>query len=941
MTNYIWRFSEGEDFCITLPQPSQKPVLILPAHAAIEDMAIVDVTFEAEGGSYLTDFIVEWQGNNELCFILPTTQKKGNPQGAVHTIRMKTVRTFQKNNILTFGEPVWVDEAPVIPINRQEDVLVDFLHPRFYDDAVWTVQTDLPQGEAGFKKDWMYASIWYLQKPGRQHRIAVSRPLKIDISGYQAVSLFTATDIRAMLTVTAEIDGHTVVLFDKRKGLGGGDEMRAEMTGNTMTALTFILEQVGDITESIDVKVATDMRWLAAEKKGTDLHDAAEVTGTPLIPSALQEDKEAILPIGLLIDKQELAQLKHRIKTSAVLQKLLAEFIAECDSHLNYIPEPFVGRWLPADLANQGVERKVSPCHEMKTWGSMMVYGSFCYAITGQLKYGQMARRALLCTLRCEEWQGGFCTRVPAGMYGYRAPFVETHTAESAAICYDFIYGLLSEAERREAEDALFEKALKRCDMFLRLNSEGYLLKSNQGAVYTTGAVMSALVARKSHPEAQPMLDWVIAWFPRMMNYYFKADGGTNEGPGYWEYTMQYAATALVAISRYLKVDVREYAPPQLPKTMDYMLHIRSLARESLAFLPVGDNNEKAGYSLMGCSFLFFAKFYGDKGALWLWHEYCNPPHPPGDLIFAKEVCGACAPAGLLNFLFFVEDCPESPDLEKVKRFTSCDRVLLRTGGHYGDKLVYFEGGPQSFDHAHFDKGEFMFEAYGERFAADPGTIKYQDPAHRFFLSTSYHNLVTIGGKDQDYGDPSQAVKLQQLTVTGSFEHIQADLANSYKELIQYDRHLVFVRPEYLVVFDIVESSVAGLEWNFHSCAALEQNDLDNGLIQWKGKAGMTMAVGCDCGLKALRADSGAFVDEGQIITHNLRLAPRQKGKKLQVAALLIPYESEDKKPTVTVTEEDGATRFTVTGPWGADTIQADWNKQSLHLEHGKESLQI
>lgn len=941
MATFVWRLSEGEDFRIPLSLPGDKPVLILPVFAEEKDMAIVEVMLETESGSYLSDFVVEWQGDNRLCFILPASGKKGSPQGAVHTIRMKTVHTFQSSNILTFGQPVWADEAPSVPVNPQEDLIVSFLYTRFYDDAVWTIHTDLPADEAGFQKNWMYGSVWYLQKPGRTHRIEVGRRMELDISGYQAVSLFTATDIRALLSLTAEIDGRTVTLFDRKKGPGGGEEMRAEIMGNTLTALTFILEQAGEITEQIDVKVATDIRWIVAEKKGADPRDAAEVTGAPLIPPAEREEKDEILPVGLLIDKQELAALKQRIKTSPVLQKMLAEFIAECDSHLDYQPEPFVGRWLPADLANQGVERKVSPCHEMKTWASMMVYGGLCYAVTGDLKYGQMARRVLLCTLRCGEWQGGFCTRVPAGTYGYRAPFVETHTAESVAICYDFVYGLLSDAERREAEDALFEKGLKRCDMFLRLNSEGYLLKSNQGAVFTTGAVMSARVAARSHPEAQRMLDWAVAWFPRMMNNYFKADGGTNEGPGYWEYTMQYAATALVAISRYLKVDVPEYAPRQLPKTMEYMLHIRSLARESLAFLPMGDNNERVGYSLMGCSFLFFARFYGDKGALWLWHEYCNPPHPPGDLIFAKEVCGACAPAGLLNFLFFVEDRPETPDLEKVKRFESCDRVLLRTGGRYGDKMVYFEGGPQTFDHAHFDKGEFMFEAFGERFAADPGTIKYQDPAHRFFVSTSYHNLMTIGGKNQDYKDPEKAVKLQPLAISGPFEHIRADLSDSYKEMTRYERQLVFVRPDYLVVFDVAESVTAGLDWNFHSCAALEKIDLEQGLLHWKGKAGMTMAIGCDCGLKALQADSGAFIDEGQVITHNLRLAPRQKGKKLQVVALLIPYETEDTKPTVKVTEEGETTRFTVTGPWGTDIITADWNARSLRLEHGRDSLQI
>ena len=44
------------------------------------------------------------------------------------------------------------------------------------------------------------------------------------------------------------------------------------------------------------------------------------------------------------------------------------------------------------------------------------------------IRHGQSARRSLFTTLRCRTWQAGFPSRIPAGLPGYRAPFIEGAT---------------------------------------------------------------------------------------------------------------------------------------------------------------------------------------------------------------------------------------------------------------------------------------------------------------------------------------------------------------------------------------------------------------------------------------------------------------------------------------------------------------------------------
>jgi len=482
----------------------------------------------------------------------------------------------------------------------------------------------------------------------------------------------------------------------------------------------------------------------------------------------------------------------------------------------------------------------------------------------------------------------------------------------------------LSDAERREVEDALYEKALPWIDLYLRYNGEGYLLNSNQGAVFMAGLVCAGLVARRSHPDVDALLDRGIAWFPRMMNNYYNENGSSNEGPGYWEYTTQHAVAALIAISRHKGWRVQDYAPTHLGHTMDYLMHLRSLAKDRLSFLPLSDNIEGAGYDFMNSSFMFFAKYYDDANALWLWHEYFgHRPNLPGSAFFGKRMVGACSLSGLMNFLLYVEGAPPTPRLPPHKHFAGCDRITLRTGCNQGDILFFFEGGPQTFEHTHNDKGQFILEAYGERFAADPGVIKYQDPAHLFYKQTSYHNLVTLRGRNQDYADPQRAVVLDRVELGGACDYLSADLRNSYRGFDRYRRRVLFVRPHYFLILDEVQAGETGLEWNYHSGVPISEINLESGLIRFQGsKAGMVMAVGSR---QPLQATVGSHASDGVVLSHHLVLAPKEPAASLTIAALLLPFPMEPEglpEPVVWVESAAESVTFTVTGSWGIDTVR-------------------
>lgn len=931
----VWNAQSPPVFALPVaaPAPGQKVWAVgVAAKSNRQTMLEVEVLFDCgPAGGYKTSFVVEWSGWNTMYFAISSLEVTGQPPGlhAVQRLVFKAGTATFAGTILELGAVTWPEDAPLVPVTPGEDMVVNFLGERFWTPSDWkyTGTAVLPTGEQSLDAGWMYANLRYLQKPGRHHQTAYTRKMNVDLSPYQAVSLFTATDRRAAFSLVLRIDGQDVRVIDRRRGIGGGDEMRATLGGHRLEALTIELEQAdAEITEAVAVQVASSIRWILLERKGADPAAAGEVRGMPPVPPPVRvgDLETEILPVGIFVGREEFLRLRDATRKPGLLKKMADEIIAEAESHLDYRPEPYVGRYLPVDLGNQGCERRVSPADQMYHVNSCMVYSSVAYALTGDVRYGQSARRALFTAVACTAWQAGMPSRIPCGLPGYRAPFIETHAAECVALGYDFVYPLLSTAERRAIEDALYEKALPWIDLYLRLKGEGYLLMSNQGAVYTAGLVLSALVARRSHPDVDEILERGIRWFPRMLANYYKPDGAANEGPRYWEYTTENAVSALIAITRHKGWSVRDYAPAHLPRTMDYMANLRSLASERLSFLPIGDNIESSGFPYLNGSFLFFAKHYENRNALWLWHEYyARQSKPPGSVGFGKRMTGASIPSALKEFLLYQEAATDQPPLEPTKRFPDCDRIVWRTGGRHGDLLFLFEGGPQTFEHTHCDKGQFILEAFGERLATDPGMIKYQDPAHLFYKDTSYHNLVTLRGENQDYRDAEHSVVIERLETGGACDYLVADLTNSYKAFARYRRAVLFVRPDYFLIVDDVQAGETGLEWNFHSGVPMIGMDLATGLIRWEGgKGGLVLAISSD---RPLQATSGRFESEGLTLAHNLVLTQIDPAPTMSVAALLVPYaKSAAASPRVEVQRQGTVTTYTVTGAWGTDRVTCE-----------------
>lgn len=970
-----WRIDETPTFDIPLEPPAAgSRVLALRLRSAKATMLVVDLRLlgagegDAQGepaavrprggaaaSGMRTAFVVEWEGVQDLHFLLSGFGPDARPASLseVRGLRFEAGEATFAGSELAIESVRWLEAIPPVPVHDGEALLEDYTSYRFWDPADWrpNERHQAGPGRSGLRAVWFYGEFWR-REGGDAGRLSLTRRFDRDVGGYQAAVVCWAAAVRSLVGVRLRVDGKEIVAADRRPGTGSGEELRVPFSGRTLESITFELDAVDRDPSLTDREVTATLHWVMLERRGFDPALAAEVRGMDPVPDRADDPGVEVLPVGILFGRDEIDGLRAKV-ASGEPSALYRDIVAEVAALEDVRPERFVGRYLPTDWGrSQGAGRLAGPQDGLRDMNSAMVYGGLVYALERGtdrgLRAGLAARRALLSIVRIDEWATGFVSRIPVGLPGYRAPFEEAHVAECAALCCDLIHPLLSADERREVEDALYAKGIAWLDLYLRLHGEGYLLGSNQGAVYARGLIWAGLVARRSHPDVDAIVERWTAWLFRMIDRYYRADGSTVEGPGYWEYTTHAVVAALLAIARRRLVSVETLVPPGLRRSMDYLLAVRSDVGGGLRFLPIADCGLKESVH-MGPSLLFFARFGGMPEARWLYDRFlAGRRHPPKDPAFGSPG-GPYVMDALLTLLLLDGERGREPRLPEVQRFAVCDRVLLRSGG----VTLFFEGGPQVGDHTHPDKGQFIIEAYGERLAADPGMCDYADPAHLSFKSTFRHNLVTVDGRDQSYRDASNAVVIRRLDGSDRAALIDADLSGSYRELASCERRILFVRAAmpYVVVVDEAvladeaegtnaaggagrAEAAAELAWNFHARGSIEPVPSAGPLrfLVTADRAGMHLLAASP---QRLEARFAATETAGTVFTRDLSLRAGAGERSLRVAALLVPYPSDSASAVVVegAPEADGVT-FTVRGPWGRDVVACRFG-EAPRLERG------
>jgi len=280
--------------------------------------------------------------------------------------------------------------------------------------------------------------------------------------------------------------------------------------------------------------------------------------------------------------------------------------------------------------------------------------------------------------------------------------------AAAIAYGYDWLYDYWDNDQRKQLEEALYNKALVYADINYGaqatsdntwwVNSKN----SNHNAVDNGGYILAALSVIDVYPElASRVLERAIRSLESFLNSFY-ADGGWVEGVTYWVYSMKYWAPAVRSLQISYGSDFSLPHSPGMENSIEFIIHACGLGANNFH----DSGSESVIYQI---------------GSLYNLAKIFNRP----DFADIKLTYDRLQPTrrGLGTLLDFEESTTKELSDIPLKRDAKYERIgfVSMRENWLDDKSMFvsFHGGDSLPNHGHYDTGSFIYEYGGERFAID------------------------------------------------------------------------------------------------------------------------------------------------------------------------------------------------------------------------------
>jgi len=401
------------------------------------------------------------------------------------------------------------------------------------------------------------------------------------------------------------------------------------------------------------------------------------------------------------------------------------------------------------------------------------------YRLSGEAKYARRAKEVMLDAARLPDWEPQHFLSV-------------AEMVNALATGYDWLFDVLAPEERRTIRAGILEKGLRPgLDCYRGAANYNWWVDTvcNWSHVANGGLAAGALAIADEEPEAAAEILESGRRSVDLAMRHFDADGGWDEGPGYWGYTLQYVAYYLAALRSALGTTLGLDSTPGLAESGLFRLYHFGPTGLPASF---ADNSD---YRRLSPAMFWLARTF--RRPIYAWHE--RP--------FVQPTA--------MDLLWF-EDGPQGPceaGLPLVKRFRGVDIVFMRSAWEDPQALwAAFKGGDNTANHGHLDLGSFVLEALGERWAVDLGGDDYRLPGYfaanrrwtYFRLNTQSHNTLVLDGANQDRFARAPLVAFAAEGASGS---AVADLSAAYPKARSVLRGLAMIDAARVLVQDEVEAA--------------------------------------------------------------------------------------------------------------------------------------
>jgi hypothetical protein len=410
---------------------------------------------------------------------------------------------------------------------------------------------------------------------------------------------------------------------------------------------------------------------------------------------------------------------------------------------------------------------------------------AFCYMLSGDRRYADGARKWLL----------HFATWDPAG-----STSMEVNDEAGMPILhitsrvYDWIYDALSEADRETMRKMIRARGE---EAFRWLHEKPF----EQKAYNSHGGRMwhflgeAAIAYYGEVPEAKKWLDYAITinwgWYPS----YGDEEGGWAQGYSYWASYVNRSTWWFDALRAALRVEATD--KPFYRHVGDFPMYVSPPGGSLVGF---GDFAEKRPNPAAAAVVGYFGRVRHKPEWQWYAEAWGQGDGSKGPIGFLRAARQEMAP-------------PKSrppADWPAAKLFRGAGWVSLNSNlldAREGVQVMMRAAPLGNISHSHADQNAIVVGAYGSPLLVNTGIRPwYGSPfSKEWYWTTKAHNALEIDGVGQP--KTAETNKILVFEPGKTFDYVVGETTGYGDHVKQYRRHLVFLKPDVLVLFDDVRAS--------------------------------------------------------------------------------------------------------------------------------------
>jgi len=549
--------------------------------------------------------------------------------------------------------------------------------------------------------------------------------------------------------------------------------------------------------------------WQYDVSKGKSVQKKSEVqsfsvtsdTGEYLTPSA--ERMLSACPGShprILITANELSGFRRRVKNDPQAQAI----IREADRYVDRKP-PSEQSGKPREKGKDSFEDKNFAKWASKALGNQLSGSTSAlakaYIITGDKRYGRQAARYGVHV-------AGFD---PDGVTSRRvSDFADGTCLRAMALAYDSCFDLLTAQEKSKLQKAISVRAGR---MFAswRNNLETRVFSAHIWQHILHEFAEAAFATLGEIDEAELWASYVYELWLARVPLLGGEDGGWANGNNYFGTNF----VTLISIPTFFEqlTAVDFFAHPWYRNSIYYMIYTWPPGSGPDGF---GDGCERR--ELAPLSRLAFADILGrrfdDPYAGWYVRESLKPIRASlredGSQRWHRLRSGQSSAPACSSF-----------DMPQARLFGDIGVVAMHTdlANTPRNLMLAFRSSPfGSFNHAHADQNSFNILFGGKRVFSSSGYyIGYGDAHFKgWYIHSRGHNTVLIDGKGQLTGTPNGYGQVIRYLHDDRITYCLGDASNAYGDagLTRFRRHVAFLRPSTVVIYDELEADHPA-EWSW------------------------------------------------------------------------------------------------------------------------------